>query len=101
MTAIGLYAPPSNGLRKITEAWIPAWTELENVPVESGQQTALTFRDRALTGVVESRQQATLYFSTPGSRYEHLTSLRISYARAMDLRKCNHQTASAWGPRRS
>jgi hypothetical protein len=64
---VGLYAPPSDGLRKITEAWIPAWTDLENVPVEPSQQTALTFRHRALTGVVESRQQPMLYISTPGS----------------------------------
>src|SRR5437773_1116341 len=31
---VGLYAPPSDGPRKITEARIPAWTDLKNVPVE-------------------------------------------------------------------
>jgi hypothetical protein len=64
---VGLYAAPSDVPRKIAEAWIPAWTELENVPVESSQQTALTFSYRALTGVVESHQQPTLHVSTPGS----------------------------------
>ena len=75
--AVGLYAPPSDGPRKTCEARIPAWTDLENVPVEPSQQTALTFRHRMLTGVVEPRQQPTLHISTPGSHRHSPSALYV------------------------
>jgi len=62
---VRLYAPPSDGSRKMAKAWICTWTDFENVTLEASQQNALTFRDRALTSLVESRQQPTLDISTP------------------------------------